>query len=185
MNAETLLKKHYRQNSNSFSIVLEHSRKVAAKALDIALMLPNSGIDLKFLEEAAILHDIGVSLVRAPDIHCFGSYPYICHGVLGRELLESEGLPKHALICERHVGIGLEVDDIVRQNLPLPQRDMSPITLEEKIVCFADLFYSKKPGVVAVEKSNDQIRSGLRPFGNHKVALFDQWSSDFGISKMT
>ena len=43
---------------------------------------------------------------------CYGDKDYICHGYLGRALLEKEGLPAHALVCERHVGVGLSISDI-------------------------------------------------------------------------
>ena len=45
-----------------------------------------------------------------------------------------------------------------RQQLPLPHRDMSPVSLCEEIVCFADLFYSKSPGKITVQKTAAQVR---------------------------
>ncbi len=59
-----------------------------------------------------MLHDIGIFLTNAPHIGCYGDKPYICHGYLGREILDKEGLPGHAMVCERHVGAGLTVTDI-------------------------------------------------------------------------
>jgi uncharacterized protein len=179
LNAISLLKKYFAENRTAFEIVQEHSMMVASKALTIARDLSNPAIDLRFVEEAALLHDIGVSLIHSPRIDCHGSSPYICHGILGREILESEGLPSHALVCERHIGVGIGVKDIVQQQLPLPKRDMIPITLEEKIICFADLFYSKKPGRLRTEKSLDDIRSNLRKHGIHKVEIFDAWLREF------
>ncbi len=58
-------------------------------------------------------------------------------------MLEAEGLPRHALVCERHTGAGLTVDDIISQRLPLPLRDMTPQTLEERLICYADKFYPR------------------------------------------
>jgi uncharacterized protein len=100
--------------------------------------------------------------------------------VLGRELLEAEGLPLHALICERHTGVGLTLEDITSQNLPLPHRDMSPETLAERIICYADLFFSKNPEWLDQEKSVEKIRKGLAKFGSEKVAVFDAWQREFG-----
>ena len=178
MDAVALLKKYF-VNRETFEIVLRHSRLVADKALGIASTL-DAGIDLAFIEEAALLHDIGVSKIYAPKLGCFGEFPYICHGVLGREILESEGFPVHAMVCERHIGVGLTRDDIVRQKMPLPVREMSPLNLEEKIICFADLFYSKNPASLAAEKSHEEIRTAMEKFGAHKVAVFDRWLSEFG-----
>ena len=57
--------------------------------------------------------------------------------------MRSEGYPRHALVCERHTGAGLSLEDIIAQNLPVPHRDMLPVSMEEQVVCFADKFYSK------------------------------------------
>ncbi len=164
----------------SYEIVLEHSRYVAALALDVCEHLSLGADDRIFIEEAALLHDIGVSQVKAPDIGLNGVHPYIMHGVLGRAILEKEGYPVHALVCERHIGVGLTVADIERQNLPLPHRDMYPLTLSEQIICFADLFYSKQPDKLSERKSPERIRKRLSSFGEDKLAVFDSWMKTFG-----
>ena len=71
-------------------------------------------------------------------------YPYICHGYLGAELVRKEGFPKHALVCERHTGAGLSLQNIIQQDLPVPHREMTPVSLEEQIICFADKFSKSK-----------------------------------------
>jgi uncharacterized protein len=180
MDPLALLKKYFSANRQSFEIVLEHSRKVADKALHIAAGIDNPSLDLQFIEEASLLHDIGVSLTHAPKIGCTGNAPYLCHGILGRQILEEEGFHAHALVCERHIGVGLTVDDIVRQQIELPERDMSPVSLEEKIICFADLFYSKRPGFLNREKSVDQVRGNLAKHGMNKVEIFNKWLTEFG-----
>jgi uncharacterized protein len=136
--------------------------------------------ECRFVEEAALLHDIGVCRIIAPRLGLEHGFPYIMHGIIGREILEQEGLPRHALVCERHIGVGLTVEDIVRQGLPLPQRDMSPISTPEQIVCFADLFYSKNPGRVTHQKSPDKVRTKLAGFGEGKAVIFDRWMKLFG-----
>lgn len=180
MNPEKLLAENF--SPLALAIILEHSRHVADKALKIAVNSPFAGsLDLTFIEEAALLHDIGVSLTDAPALDCHGLSPYICHGVLGRALLEKEGLPGHALVCERHIGVGLTVDDIIRQNLPLPHREMLPESAEERIIALADLYYSKKKGNLATEKSIGQIRSELARFGENKVEIFNSWLKEFTV----
>ena len=106
-------------------ILLVHSRSVTDKALALAKKHPELDLDLNFIEEAAMLHDIGIFLTDAPDIQCFGTHPYICHGYLGADLVRKEGFPRHALVCERHTGAGLSLQDIEEQNLPVPHRDMA------------------------------------------------------------
>lgn len=156
-------------------IVLEHSRYVADLALEIAGRLALEGDDRLFIEEAALLHDIGVCQVHAPDLGLYGKHPYIMHGVLGRDILEREGYPLHALVCERHTGVGLTCEEIIRKGLPLPHREMCPQTLSEQIICFADLFYSKNPDRLGKRKSVEKVRKKLLPFGEEKVAVFDAW----------
>ena len=168
-----LLAKHFAANRQGLEIVYLHSRMVADKALRIAGSLP--GLDLDFIEQAALLHDIGVSRIYAPQLNCFGNAPYIRHGIIGREILEEEGYPHHALVCERHIGVGLSLDDIARQRLPLPVREMAPVTREERVIALADLFFSKKGGELEREKSLDQVRHDLSKFGARKVEILESW----------
>ena len=175
MDVITIINKYYPSGSMAYSILVHHSRLIAEKALQVAGRISPQGPDLRFIEEASMLHDIGIFLTNAPHIGCYGDKPYICHGYLGRELLEKEGLPVHAIVCERHVGTGLTVNDIETGNLPLPCRDMAPVTLEEQIICFADKFYSKLEDNLTNEKSISQIRSELARHGESRVRQFDEW----------
>lgn len=178
MNAVALLEKYF-NDARGLAIVLEHSRLVAEKALKTADSLKSNSLDRQFIEEAALLHDIGICRTDSPAIGCYGSEPYIRHGIIGREILEAEGLPRHALICERHIGVGLTVEDIRAQQLPLPEKEMVPLSMEERIISFADLFYSKKQGTVHIEKTTDQVKESLGRFGEHKVLLFAGWLAEF------
>jgi len=168
-----IISKYYQPDSPAFFMLIEHSRMVVSKCLKIAEQIRYLNPDISFLKEAAMLHDIGIIFTDAPDIGCYGARDYICHGHLGRELLEKEGLPRHALVCERHIGIGLGIGDILKQKLPLPSRDMLPVTLEEKIVCYADKFYSKKTGFLHIEKPIEEVREGVRKYGADKLQRFD------------
>lgn len=179
MDAFSLLNKYFSANRVALDIVFKHSRMVADKALRIAENLQGIELDFRFIEDAALLHDIGVSRTFAPKIGCHGDAPYMHHGILGREILEAEGLHAHGLVCERHIGVGLTVEDIVLQQLDIPARDMIPITAEERIICFADLFYSKRPGFLDREKTAEQIRNNLSRHGMHKVEIFEKWLFEF------
>ena len=174
-----IIQKYYKVDSKSYQILVEHSRAVSNKAIEIAKNVPQLNPDLKFIEEAAMLHDIGIFLTNAPEIYCFGNNQYICHGYLGRKILEKEGFPKHALVCERHVGVGISGKDIEEQKLPIPKREMIPVSIEEEIICFADKFFSKNEGFLSKEKNIDKIRTGLIKFGNDKVKVFDEWIKEF------
>ncbi len=138
-----LIDKYYPQDNELKHILNVHSRSVADKALWIAGKHPELNLDTVFLEEAAMLHDIGIFLTHAPGIQCFGTEPYICHGYLGAGLVRKEGFPRHALVCERHTGAGLSLKDIMDQKLPVPHREMLPVSMEEQVICFADKFFRK------------------------------------------
>ena len=158
-------------------ILLTHSRSVADKALDIVRRHPELEVDAQFIEEAALLHDIGIVSVNAPRIECYGTEAYIRHGVLGAEMLRAEGLELHARVCERHTGTGLTMEQIVQQELPLPHQDLQPQSIEEQIICFADKFFSKTR--LDEEKSVEQARRSLEKFGEEGLAKFDAWCERF------
>jgi len=181
MNPEDILKKYYRPETKAFNILLGHSRVVTEKALTIAQKVRHLHPDTSFIYEAAMLHDIGIFLTKAPEIGCYGKHPYVCHGYLGREILEGEGLLQHSLVCERHVGMGLTVEDIKKKKLPLPMRDMVPITIEEQIICYSDKFFTKASDSLNRERSLQSIRKTIKKFGDEKVKRFDEWVEIFQI----
>lgn len=172
MDVQAVFNKYYQPGTPLYNSVWSHSRLVADKALQLAQAHPELEIDLDFVYEAAMIHDIGVFLTNAPSIYCTGDQPYICHGVLGAELMRADGYPRHALVCERHTGTGLTVADIIAQNLPLPHRDMCPVSLEEKLVCFADKFYSKSNP--DREKPLDKVRKSVARYGEDSLRRFEE-----------
>ena len=172
-----VIDKYYSDNPPLKELLVLHSRLVADKALKVAAAHPELGLDVQFLEEASMLHDIGIFLTDAETIHCFGKHHYLCHGYLGADLLRSEGLPRHALVAERHTGTGLTLKQILERDLPVPHRDMIPESLEEKVVCFADKFYSKtRP---TEEKTVEQAIRSLEKFGPEGVEIFKGWCRQF------
>ena len=176
MNPIELIDK-YCQNEKQKHILLTHSISVANKAIAIAKQHPEIHADEKFIKEAALLHDIGIVYVNAPAIECYGKEPYIRHGILGAEILRNEGLERHALVCERHTGTGLTLQQIIEQGLPLPHCDMQPISIEEQIICFADKFFSKTR--LDTEKTTEQARHSLEKFGSAGLEKFDKWCELF------
>ena len=156
-------------------ILVVHSTMVSNLAVDIASKMKLNESEIEFIKNGAMLHDIGISKINAKDLGLYGKAPYIMHGVLGREILEAEGLYDYALICERHIGVGLTTSDIIKNNLPLPLRDMSPQSLPEIIITFADLFFSKNKDKLEEMKTVSEVRENLLKFGEDKVKIFDSW----------
>ena len=172
-----IINKYYPGESELKHILLMHSRSVADKALQLADRHPELALDKDFLYEGAMLHDIGIFLTDAASIFCFGDKPYICHGYLGADLMRAEGLPRHALVCERHTGAGLSLAQIIAQNLPVPHRDMLPVSLEEQLICFSDKFFSKTH--LEDERSVEKARKSLEKCGEDGVRRFDNWCKMF------
>ncbi len=178
--AEEIIKKHYSEGSVAYNYLYHHSLSVTLLALKIADHNSGYTIDRELLANSAMLHDIGIILTHAPGIGCYGENEYIKHGFLGRELLEEEGLNEIAPVCERHVGVGFTLQEIINSNLPLPHREMLPLTIEEKIVCYADKFYSKKPSYLKTPKPMEKIRRKISGYGKDKINMFEAFVEQFG-----
>ena len=177
MNYNLLIDKYYPEDNELRHILINHSQSVARKALQIVSSHPELHLDAQFVEEAAMLHDLGIFRTDAPGIQCFGSEPYICHGRLGAEILRKEGYERHARVCERHTGAGTTCKEIIAQGLPLPHQDFLPETMEEKVICYADKFFSKTH--LDREKSIEKAEKSLAKFGEDGVMRFREWERMF------
>ncbi len=152
------------------ALLWRHSVCVCEKALSLIRETGWSryGLDQRQVERAALLHDIGVSRCHAPGIHCMGGEPYLRHGLIGGALLRAYGsehnldLEAYARVCERHTGSGLTAEEIREQGLPLPPRDFLPETPLEKLICYADKFFSKSGD--GGEKPWDSVAASFRKF---------------------
>lgn len=177
MDYALIIDKYYKDFPGLRDILVRHSRAVADKALAIADAHPELLLDRNFIVEAAMVHDIGIVKTDAPDIKCFGTEPYIRHGVLGAEIMRAEGFPRHARVCERHTGAGLSLKEITEQNLPLPHADLLPETLEEKVICYADKFFSKTR--LNREKTLEQAERSVAKHGDEGLARFKEMEKLF------
>lgn len=174
---QQIIDKYYKDNNPLKDILVRHSRSVADKALSIAHLHPEMNLDLKFIEEAAMLHDIGIIKCDAAGINCFGTEPYICHGTIGAEIMRQEGFPQHALVCERHTGTGLTLEYIIKNDLPIPHRDLCPVSLEEQLICFADKFFSKTK--LDKEKTKDEALASVAKWDDECAIKFTKWCDMF------
>lgn len=157
-----------------------HSRQVAGKAVEIARDLALD-VDVEQVYAASMLHDIGIFMTDAPGIDCHGPNPYLCHGMLGAGLLRDEGAPEWAArVAERHTGAGITAEDIRRMGLPLPERDFIPQTMLEKLVCYADKFYSKNADMK--QKSLERVRASMRKHSAETLARFEELHRQFGMA---
>ncbi len=105
-----------------------HSENVKEIALAVARRAAarGKGVDLKLVEAGALLHDVGRAATHGP-AHCSE----------GAGMLRKEDVPeKVARFAETHFLGGLTAKEAGA--LGLPAREMIPLTVEEKIVCYAD-----------------------------------------------
>lgn len=166
-------------------ILYTHSRNVADYAMELLDNHPELTVDRQFVYAAAMLHDIGIIHCDASGIECFGTEPYICHGIIGgrmlrglTDILPPEERERYARVCERHTGTGLTKAQIEERNLPLPHADLVPETLEEQIICYADKFFSKtNPDR---RKTYEHAERSLAKFGEEGLVKFRMWHDRFG-----
>lgn len=152
-------------------ILISHSHSVAKLAVDLARKRELLLDEVEIIN-AAMLHDIGIICTDAPGIDCHGSQPYLCHGAIGADMLRSLNIDeKYARVAERHTGTGLTQEEIKKFGIPLPEgRSYMPQTLLEKLICYADCFYSKSGDMK--RKSRERIIKGLEKFGPEVLSRF-------------
>lgn len=174
---QRIIDKYYTQGSRLREILVSHSRQVADLALEI-MRSRNLPLDPELVEDAAMLHDIGIRFTDAPGIECRGTEPYILHGLLGARLLQSEAAPDELVrVAMTHTGTGLTADDIVSRGLPLPPGDYMPRTLLERLICYADKFYSKSRG--STRKTIGQVRATMERLGSDTLDRFEALHREF------
>lgn len=178
VDVNTLIDKYYADNEPLRILLIKHSESVAAKALRVLDAHPEIKADRGLVYTGAMLHDIGIFKTDAPGIHCHGTEPYICHGMLGAAILRREGLDRQALIAERHTGTGLTPEAIRQQGLPLPlDVQFCPESIEQEIVCYADKFFSKSHP--EREKTVSQVRQMLSRFPDADLSRWEEWVRRF------
>ncbi|THB79029.1 MAG: HD domain-containing protein [Desulfobacteraceae bacterium] len=187
MSPEKILSRFYPEGSFLYEVLIRHGRTVAAKSLEIAARVAHLEPDTGFIEKAAMLHDIGVYMTRSDTLGCTGEYPYVCHGYLGRQLLDEIGPgcgldSRYGMVCERHTGAGITLENIIQNNLPLPRRDMVPQSLEEKIICVADKFHSKNPSKKDKIYTVDAVIRSLSKIDPGHGKRFTVWAQEFGLT---
>lgn len=116
------------QKTNCHSKIIEHCVDVANLALETADQLSKKGfkLDLRLIEAGSLLHDIGRSKTHTVD-----------HVIAGVEIAKSLDLPEPLIrIIKRHVGGGITKKEA--EEFGWPEDDYIPVSLEEKIVSYAD-----------------------------------------------
>ncbi len=160
-------------------ILLRHSHQVADLAIALA---KRKGFehDPKQIEAAAMLHDIGIIHTNAPGIDCHGDAPYICHGMIGADMLRGLGLNEmYPRVCERHTGAGFTQAEVKHFGLPIPpERSATPRTLIEMLICYADCFFSKSNGFK--QKTVAELQDKFKSYSELQLQKFNRMLERFG-----
>lgn len=170
------LHKKYAPNDEAFERVYGHCQVVLEIAQQLLSLSPQP-VDSDVIRAGCLLHDIGVYQLYDDDI--LQGEKYIQHGILGEDILRSEGYPEVLYrIASHHTGTGLTKEDIQQQGLPLPLADYTAATIEERLVMYADKFHSKTepPQLNSVQ----WYRHNIGQFGVRKIDEFDALVREFG-----
>ena len=141
--------------------VIKHCKAVAKLALATAEACKGKGlnVDLELVEIGALLHDIGRS--KTHSVH---------HAVVGAEILEAAGLPEPVIsIIKRHVGGGITTSEAER--LGWPKDVYVPLTIEEKIVSYADKLIKKSKRVPIEITIKELAKEGRHEAAERVLAL--------------
>lgn len=159
-----------RENGCSVKVI-EHCQAVAELALETAKTLRRKGfsVDLKLVEVGALLHDVGRSRTHG-----------VNHAIEGAKIAKSANLPRTIIsVIERHVGGGITTNEARELGWP-SESSYVPVTLEEKIVSFADKLV-EGPRRVSVELEIEELSNEGKPEAADRVRkLHDEMEALIG-----
>jgi len=69
-----IIAEFYQPGTRTYNILVQHGKQVADKAVSASKNVPHLNPDLKFIREAAMLHDIGIFLTHTPELGCTGEW---------------------------------------------------------------------------------------------------------------
>lgn len=135
------------RSNNCSDNVIAHCQAVAELAKKTAQTLQEKGytVNVELVEIGALLHDIGRCKTHS-----------VNHAIIGAEIAMAQGLPESVVdVIKRHVGGGITAVEANR--LGWPQDGYVPLSLEEKIVSYADKLV-EPCGRVPVELTLERLR---------------------------
>lgn len=174
------LHKKYAQNENILNIVWMHSQIVKEIAVLICKNLEKKyqiKTDINLVKIGALIHDIGY--YRCFDKDMTRIEDKIKHGEFGHEILQKEKFEENiARFSLTHIGTGITKKHIKNQNLPIKNSDQIPITLEEEIVCYSDIFHSKHKESFNTFK---KIEEKWKNISDEETIILNRFKIKFGI----
>jgi uncharacterized protein len=178
------LHRKYAKTEADFALIYQHCQVVKAIAMQLLDMKPIAAIDRHLVRIGCLLHDIGAYQVLENGQFIQG----VRHGVIGEEILKSEGFPEVIWrFASHHTGVGLTEQDIKNQGIPLPIADYTAKTNEERLIMYADKFHSKNnpPLEPPYFCTFEWFRSSIQKFGIDKAMKLDALAELFGKPNLT
>lgn len=176
------LHERYAPSAEAFDLVFTHCEIVWSVAEQL-ISSASLDVDAELVRAGCLLHDIGVYRLYDADGR-LDQENYVRHGLLGHELLVGEGFPEELCrFCSCHTGVGLTRLDVERQGLPLPPADYLAVSVEERLVMYADKFHSKTTPPKFVTAAS--YAAYVSRFGEDKAAAFEGMRGMFGVPVLT
>jgi uncharacterized protein len=128
--------------------VIAHCKAVSKLAVETARACQKKGqkVNINLVEIGALLHDIGRSKTQNVD-----------HVVVGAEIAKAKGLPNSVIsIIERHIGGGITEEEA--KALGWPKGNYMPMSLEEKIVSYADKLVETSDKRIPIELTIEKFQ---------------------------
>jgi len=151
--------------NNCSPLVVGHCKAVAKLAVETAKQLQKKGlsVDVDLVEVGALVHDIGRSKTHSVD-----------HAVVGAEIARAAGFPEAVIrIVKRHVGGGITKSEA--EKLGWPEGTYMPVTLEEKIVSYADKLVETNDERIPVEETINKFQArGLSASADRVRKIHDE-----------
>ncbi len=136
--------------------MLNHVTAVRGLAV---LLAEKCGANKKLVSAGAYLHDIGRTETQKID-----------HAYRGAEILRGLKIDRRIVsIVEHHTGAGISAEEAVL--LGLPEKDYTPVTLEEKIVAHSDNLFASGRRTTLGEVVEKYRKNGLEDAAEKIVAL--------------
>jgi tRNA (cytidine56-2'-O)-methyltransferase len=146
--------------------IIEHAESVAKIAVKMA-KLCDADVDL--VRVGALLHDIGRTRTHGPE-----------HGHHGGVILRGLCFPEKIVsVVERHVGGGLNSEEAA--GLGLPEKDLIPNTIEEKIVCIGDKMIEENRRAPIEREIQKLTEKGLDKAAKRITALYTEIGKRCGL----
>jgi len=179
------LHQKYANNKKELDSIWPHCQgvwKVCQELVSSSRAERGDPVDLAILKPAALLHDIGVYIIKKNNL------PYIQHAIEGAKILKKENFSQEVISAVlHHVGSGITKQDIIDQKLPLPKKDFLPLTSTERLLAYADKFAITKTGTLSGNKSEQIFQRELaqmRSYSQSSADRFLKLRHEFGLPNL-